>query len=187
MLSTGLYTAKSPRLLPSGFTAESNPRAVCVDRLLAHGVKEPFPRQHTDWKGRIRLSCLGIPPIGTQLPGAGRLCSPGPGPAAPFSWAVVGIWVWNSCRRGQKVDPTSRVAGCGPPVFLILRAARVPRGWMEVPAGRYPCGTPTASGTRTSACAGKGVCGQSQGTAGKPKCPSAGRLAPHRPWVTRYG
>lgn len=32
----------------------------------------------------------------------------------------------------------------------------------------------------------KGVCGQSQSTTGKPKCPSAPRLALHRLWVTRY-
>lgn len=182
-----LNAAKFPHLPPFGFTTGSNPRAVCVDRFLAHRVKERFSGQHMDYKGRIRLSSLGVLPIGTQLPRAGPFCSPGAGPAATSPWAVAGLWVWNSCRRGQGIDPTSRVAGCGPPVFRIPWAARVPWGWMGVPAGRYPCRTPTGSGTRTSALAGKGVCGQSQSTTGKPKCPSASRLGPHRPCVTRYG
>lgn len=99
-----------------------------------------------------------------------------------FSWAVAGLWVWNSSRRGQETDPTPWVAACGPPAFLILRLQAL----LGLPAGRYPWGTSPASGTGTSGRAGKGECGQSQSTTGKPKRPSAPPLPPHHPWVTRY-
>lgn len=115
----------SPHLPSCGFTAESDPRAVCVDRLLARRVKEPVSGQRT------RPSSLGIPPIGTQLPGVGASAAQALVLLRLFPERQPGFG-FGTAAEGDK-RPTR---GCGPPVFLILWAARVPRGREGVPAVR---------------------------------------------------
>lgn len=115
------------------------------------------------------------------MPGAGPFCSPGPGPAASFQRAIAGVWVWNSCRRGQEIDPTSRVAGCGLPLFLTSGCTG-PSGLDGGPGREIPLSdTYKLWDKDISACRKRGWCEQSQSTTGKPKCPSAPRLELHRP------